>query len=136
MLPLPAGRKYEEGLPLEIGILGFQDSTVPVSGGIGEGTVYSSTPWYGGRGASISFKELHMHLPLHRPAREARLWAEVENEAYRQGRQGFRGVSPPSHHRLSPQINQLYRVRFCNLAYGKECYLILMLRIHSLLHQL
>ena len=29
-----------------------------------------------------------------------------------QGRQGFRGVSTPSHHRLCQQINQLYKVRF------------------------
>ena len=36
----------------------------------------------------------------------------------------------------SQQISQLYRVRFCYLAYGLECYLILVLRIHSLLHQL
>ena len=88
------------------------------------------------RGASFSLKELHGHLPLHKQAREARLWVEAEDEAHRQGRQGFRGVSTPSHHRLSQQISQLYRVRFFYLAYGQECYLILVLRIHSLLHQL
>ena len=32
VLPLPAARTYEEGLPLEIGIPGFRDSAVPVSG--------------------------------------------------------------------------------------------------------
>ena len=37
---------------------------------------------------------------------------------------------------LSQQISRSYRVRFCYLAYGQECYLILVLRIHSLLHQL
>ena len=88
------------------------------------------------KGASISFRELHGHLPLHRQAREARLYAEVEDEAHRQGRQGFRGVSMLSHHRLSWQISQSYRVRFCYLTYGKECYLILVLNFHSLLHQL
>ena len=46
------------------------------------------------------------------------------------------GVSTPSHRRLSQRISQLYRVRFCYLVYGKECYFILVLRIHSLLHQL
>ena len=45
------------------------------------------------RGASIKFREPHGCLPLHRQAREARLWAEAEDEAHRQGRQGFRGVS-------------------------------------------
>ena len=45
-------------------------------------------------------------------------------------------MSTPSHHRLSQQINRLYRVRFCYLAYEQECYLILVLHIHSLLHQL
>ena len=43
VLPLPATRTYEEGLPSEIGIPGFWDSAVPVSGGTGEDTVYSST---------------------------------------------------------------------------------------------
>ena len=33
-------------------------------------------------------------------------------------------MSTPSHHRLSQQISQLYRVCFCYLAYGQECYLI------------
>ena len=44
--------------------------------------------------------------------REARVWVEAEDEAHRQGHQGFRGVSTPSHCRLSQQISQLYRVRF------------------------
>ena len=88
------------------------------------------------RGASLSFKELCGHPTFHKQAREARVWVEVEDEAHRQGHQGSRGVSTPSHRRLSQQISQLYRVRFCYLAYGLECYLILVLRIHSLLHQL
>ena len=74
--------------------------------------------------------------PVHRQAREARLWAEAEDEAHKQGHQEFRGVSTPSQHRQSQQINQSYRVRFCYLAYGQECYLILVLCIHSLLHRL
>ena len=53
------------------------------------------------RGANFSLRELPEYLLLHRHAREARLWAEVEDEAHGQGRQGFRGVSTPSHHRLS-----------------------------------
>ena len=61
---------------------------------------------------------------------------QLEDEAHRQGHQGSRGVSTPSHSRLSQQISRLYRVRFCYLAYGLECYLILVLRIRSLLHQL
>ena len=73
---------------------------------------------------------------MHRQVREARLGAEAEDEAHRQGRQGFRGVSTPSHCRLSQQISQLYRVRFCYLAYGQEYYLILVLCIHLSLHQL
>ena len=88
------------------------------------------------REASLSFKELHGHLPFHRQAREARVWVEADDEAHRQGRQEFRGVSKPSHRRLSQRISQLYRVRFCFLANGQECYLILVLRIHLSLHQL
>ena len=88
------------------------------------------------RGASFSLKELHGHLPLHRQAKEARLGAEAEDKAHMQGHQGFRGVSTPLYHRLSQRISQLYGVRFCYLAYGQECYLILVLCIHSSLHQL
>ena len=53
------------------------------------------------RGASFSHRVLHGHLLLHKQVRGARLWAKAEDEAHRQGRQGFRGVSTPSHHRLS-----------------------------------
>ena len=88
------------------------------------------------RGASLSFRELHGHLTFYRQAQWARVWIEAEDEAHRQGHQGSKGVSTPSYRRLSQQISQLYRVRFCYLAYGLECYLILVLRIHSLLHQL
>ena len=38
------------------------------------------------RRASIIFRELHGHLPLHRQAGKARLWAEAEDEAHRLGR--------------------------------------------------
>ena len=88
------------------------------------------------RGASLSFRELHGHLPFQRQAREAIVWVEAEDEAHRQGHQGSRGVSTPSHRMLSQQISQLYRVRFCYLAYGQECYLILVHHILALLHQL
>ena len=37
----------------------------------------------------------------HRQAREARVWVEAKDEAHRQGHQGSRGVSTPSHRRLS-----------------------------------
>ena len=49
------------------------------------------------REANLSFKELHGHLTFHRQAREARVWVEAEDEAHRQGHQGSRGVSTPSH---------------------------------------
>ena len=42
------------------------------------------------RGASFGPRVLHGHLPLHRQAKEARLWAEAEDEAHRQGRWGLR----------------------------------------------
>ena len=83
------------------------------------------------RGSSFSFRELHGHLPFPRQAQETRVWAEAEDEAHRQGHQGFRGVSTPSHRRLSQRISQLYRVHFCYLAYAQECYLIMVHRIHS-----
>ena len=46
MLPLLAAWTHEEGLPLETGIPGFWDSTVPVSSRTGEDTVRSSTTRY------------------------------------------------------------------------------------------
>ena len=49
-----------------------------------------------------------MHLPLHRQARGARVWAKAEDRAYRPGHQGSRGVSVPSHHRLSQRISQSF----------------------------
>ena len=130
MLPLPAARTYEEGFPQRQGSQGF--GTAQSQSTMGQERIQYIPPQ--ARGASISFRELHGDLPLHRQAREARLWAEVEDEAHRQGRQGFRGVSTPSHHRLSQQSSQSYRVHFCYLVYGQECYLIMVLRIHSLLH--
>ena len=134
MLPLSASWTHETGLPLETGIPGFWDSTVPVSSRTGEDTVHSSTARYRSeRPVSVSRSYTGTPHFTSRP-REARVWVEAEDEAHRQGHQGSRGVSTPSHHRLSQQINQLYRVHFCYLAYGLECYLILVLRIHSLLH--
>ena len=62
VLPLSAARAHEGGLPLEIRIPGFWDSTVPVS---------------------ITLRELHGHLPLHRQTREAKLWAEEKHEVHR-----------------------------------------------------
>ena len=87
------------------------------------------------RGASISLRELHGCLPLHRQAKGARLWVEAKDGAHRQGRQGFKGVFMPSHHRQSPHSSHSYRVHFCSLAYGQEYYLILVHHIHSSLHQ-
>ena len=46
MLSLPAAWTHEEGLPTEIGILGFRDSAVLVSSRTGEDTVYSSIARY------------------------------------------------------------------------------------------
>ena len=46
MLPLSAAWTHEEGLPLETGIPGFWDSTVPVSSRTEEDTVRSSTARY------------------------------------------------------------------------------------------
>ena len=46
VLSLPAAWTHEEGLPPETGILGFQDSVVPINGRTGEDTVHSSTARY------------------------------------------------------------------------------------------
>ena len=46
VLPLSAAWTHETGLPLETGILGFWDNTVPVSSRTGEDTVRSSTARY------------------------------------------------------------------------------------------
>ena len=46
MLPLLAAWTHEERLPLEIGIPGFWDGTIPVSSRTGEDTVRSSIVRY------------------------------------------------------------------------------------------
>ena len=60
-----------------------------------------------------------MRLLLHRQAREAKVWVEVEVEdkAHEPRFQGPKGVSMPLNHRLILLINGLYRVCFCYLAY-------------------
>ena len=54
MLPLPAARTYQEGLPPETGIPGFRDSAVPISGRTGEDTVYSSARYRPEEPVSVS----------------------------------------------------------------------------------
>ena len=66
MLPFPEARTYEEGLPPEIGISKFWDSAVPVSGGIGEDTIYSSTAKYKQEKLASVSGSCNGHLPLHR----------------------------------------------------------------------
>ena len=46
MLPLLAAWTHEEGFPPEIGIPGFRDSAVPVSGRTGEDRIHSSIVRY------------------------------------------------------------------------------------------
>ena len=46
MLPLSAVWTHEEGLPLETGISGFWESTIPFNSRTGEDTVSSSTARY------------------------------------------------------------------------------------------
>ena len=50
VLPLSGAWTHEEGLPLETGIPGFWDSTVPISSRTGEDTVRSSTAQYRPKG--------------------------------------------------------------------------------------
>ena len=52
------------------------------------------------------------------------------------GVQGHVYTITPQAESADQQISQSYKVRFCYLAYGQECYLILVRRIHSLMHQL
>ena len=86
------------------------------------------------RGTNISPRVLYEHLLLHRQSREAKAWVGAEDRAHRPGHQGFKDVSTLSHHRLGQQINQLYKVCFCYLAYGQGYYLILVHCIHSSMH--
>ena len=58
------------------------------------------------RRTDISPRVLHKHLLLYRQAREARVWVEVKDRAYGSRLQGPRGVSMPSHHRLSQLISR------------------------------
>ena len=62
------------------------------------------------RGTSISLRVLYRSLLLHK---EAMVWAEAEDKAHKPRLQGFRGVSMPSHHRLSQLISRFYRLCLC-----------------------
>ena len=86
------------------------------------------------RGTGISPWVLHKHLLFRKRAIWAKAWVEVEDKAQGQGLQGPRGVSTPSHHRLSLQTNRLFKVLFYSFAYGQEYCLILVRLIYSLLH--
>ena len=133
MLPLPATWTYEEGLPLKTGIPRFWDSTIPVSGRTGEDTVYSSTARYR-QEEPVSVSESCTGTARY-TGRPERPDCGPRQRTRPRGRD-VRGLSTPSHHQLSQQISQLYRVHFCYIAYGQECYLILVRCIHLSLHQL
>ena len=89
-------------------------------------------PWV--REGSINPRMLHKHLLFCRRATWAKAWVEVKDRALRLGLEGPRGVSMPSHLRLSLQISQSFKVHFYSFAYGQECCLILVHLIHSLPH--
>ena len=78
----------------------------------------------------------YMHRPLlfHNQAGWAKAWVEVKARDHKSALRGLRGVSTPSHLRLSLQISQSFRVHFYSFAYGQECCLILVHLIRSLLH--
>ena len=75
-----------------------------------------------------------MPLLLHDQARWAKAWVKVEVKAHKPGLQGPRGVSKPSHLRLSLETSWSFKVRFYSLAYGQEYCLIMVHLIPSLLH--
>ena len=133
MFPLPSARTCETRLPTEVGIPGIWDTVVLVINGTGTNTL-CSTPMRV-RGTSLSPRVLHRSLLLHRQAKEARVWVEAEDRAHKLRRKGPRGLSIPSHHKLSQRTSQLYRVRFYYLAYGHEYYSTLVHRIHLSLHR-
>ena len=62
MLPLSTAWTHEKGLPLEVGIPGFWDITVPVSSRTGEDTVHSSTARYRPEGP-VSVSGSYMGAP-------------------------------------------------------------------------
>ena len=132
VLPLPAARTYEEGLPPKTRILGFWDSAIPVSSRIREDTVYSSTAQY-------------------RPEEPVSELGSCTGTSHYTGRPDYgsrqrtrptgrdiRGSGACLRHHTTGGVSRSasYRVHFFSLAYGQECYLILVRRIHLSLHQL
>ena len=86
------------------------------------------------RGTSISPRVLHKHLLFHKRATWVEACFEVEDRAHKPALQGPRGVSTPSHLRLSLHISQSFRVLFYSFSYGQEYCSILVHLIHLLLH--
>ena len=75
-------------------------------------------PW--AREDNISHRVLHKHLLFRRQAIGARAWVKVEvkDKAHRQGLRGPKAVSKQLHQKVRRQINRLFRVCLCYLAYG------------------
>ena len=126
MLPLPSAWASETGLSIEAGILELWDKkTQSLVGQARTQFVISHPMW--AKGTNINLRVLYKSLLLHR---EAKVWVEAEGRAHRLSLQGFKGVSTPSHHRLSQLISRLYRVCFYYLASGLRYCLIRVHRIH------
>ena len=77
-------------------------------------------PW--AKGTNMNPRELHRPLVLHSQAGWVRAWVEVEvkveGRAHKLGLQRPKGMSTPSHLRLSLQINLSFRVHFYSFSYG------------------
>ena len=91
-----------------------------------------TSPW--ARKDNISPRVLHKHLLFRKRTTWAGAWVKVEDKAHRPGLQGPKGVSTPSHLRLSLQIIWSFKVHFYSFASGQEYCLILVHLIHSLPH--
>ena len=99
MLLLLSTWTYEAGLPSEARIPGFLGrNSHNHQWDMHRHSLFLLTP-VRARGTSISPKVLHMHLLLHKQAREARVWVEVEDRAHKPRLKGPRGVSTPLHHK-------------------------------------
>ena len=131
---VPPAWTLETGFPLKVGIPELWDTVVPVISGACTNPVCSSLPRHGpGKTVSVPgcCKSTHCFADMpYGPRHGSRLRKRLTDLEF----QRPRGVSTPSHLKLSLQISRSFRVHIYYFAYGQEYCLILVHLIHSLLH--
>ena len=132
MLPLPAAWAYEEGLPTETGIPVFWDSTTQLAVGQEMIQYIPSQPGTGQR-SQFQFQGATQAPPVSQAGQSV---GRGRGRGPQAGTSGVQGCVYTITQQFESADQPVIQGTFCYLAYRQECYLIMVRRIHSLLHQL